>query len=98
MKSLATLVTFACILLILLLPKSVYGQDTTETRIVMPTIAVDSTVIPVRIRYGTWDMRRLTQTVGYFTGTAWFGEGGNIGLGGHSEKAIPTSPDCIWRT
>lgn len=86
MKLLQKLLPLILMILLLVCPHFVHAQDEPETRILMPTIEVDTSIVPLKIRSGTWDVRRLTKKVGFFTGTAWFGENGNIGLGGHSEK------------
>jgi LPXTG-site transpeptidase (sortase) family protein len=62
---------------------------TEGTRITIPAIEVDATVVSVYVANlpegTTWDMRRLNHNVGHLDGTAWFGEAGNTVLGGHSE-------------
>jgi len=70
------------------------------TRISIPSLEIDADITPLVIRemaHGTtWDTSRLVQTVGYFTGTSWFGHGDNIVLGGHSELA-QRQPDVFYR-
>jgi len=61
------------------------------TALRIPAIGVDAPVVYVPIRdlpHGrTWDVGGLNMTVGYLEQTAWFGQGGNVVLGGHSELA-----------
>jgi sortase A len=66
-------------------------------RIAIPSIGVDAPIVQIGIRAFpsgevTWDTTRLTSQVGYLEGLSWFGEGGNIVLGAHSELAnrVPT--------
>jgi LPXTG-site transpeptidase (sortase) family protein len=59
-------------------------------RVQIPTIDVNAVITPIELRVFpdgnvTWDTSQLRWDVGYFEGTAWFGEGSNIVLGGHSE-------------
>lgn len=67
------------------------------TSIRIPAIDVDAPIVSIGIRTFpngavTWDTTQLTTEVGFLEGTAWFGQGGNIVLGGHSELAnrVPT--------
>lgn len=58
----------------------------------IPSIDVNAPIVSVALRQynngiTTWDVSRLRMTVGHFEGTAWFGDGGNILLGGHSESS-----------
>lgn len=72
-----------------------YAQGSASIRI--PSIGVDAPIVSIGIRTFpngavTWDTTRLTSEVGFLEGTAWFGQGGNVVLGGHSELAqrVPT--------
>jgi LPXTG-site transpeptidase (sortase) family protein len=56
----------------------------------IPAIHVEAEVVPVELKsfpggIVTWDVSQIDWEVGYFEGTAWFGEGSNTVLGGHSE-------------
>lgn len=60
------------------------------TSISIPAIGVEAPIVTIGVRAFpdgsvTWDTTNLTTQVGYLDGTSWFGEGGNIVLGGHSE-------------
>lgn len=62
------------------------------TSISIPAIGVNAPIVTIGIRAFpdgsvTWDTTNLTTQVGYLDGTSWFGEGGNVVLGGHSELA-----------
>jgi len=67
----------------------------------IPAIGVDAPIVTIGIRTFsdgsvTWDTTNLTTQVGYLDGTSWFGEGGNIVLGGHSELA-ERAPAVFYR-
>lgn len=56
----------------------------------IPAIHVEAAVVPVALKafpdgVVTWDVSQIDWEVGYFEGTAWFGENSNTVLGGHSE-------------
>lgn len=55
----------------------------------IPSIDVNAPIVTLPIRdlpHGrTWDTSGLSMAVGYMEHTAWFGQGGNVVLGGHSE-------------
>lgn len=58
----------------------------------IPAAGIEAPIVPIYLRqFGdgsiTWDTSTLNMSVGHLDGTAWFGEGGNIVLGGHSELA-----------
>lgn len=61
-----------------------------EVTISIPAIEVEAPIVTLFIRafpdgQVTWDTSEITSEVGYLDGLPWFGEGGNIVLGGHSE-------------
>ncbi|MGB1288225.1 MAG: sortase [Aggregatilineales bacterium] len=65
----------------------------TITSISIPVIGVNVPIYPLYITedaYGevTWDTSELRMSAGHLTGLAWFGEQGNVAVGGHA-----TSPD-----
>jgi LPXTG-site transpeptidase (sortase) family protein len=97
MRTVATLL--AITIALFLMTTNVEAQD--ATRIEIPDIDVSASVVPLNIvqfpnGVTTWDTRGLHMTVGYMTGTAWFGQGGNVVLGGHSEGAN-RQPDVFYR-
>src|SRR5689334_6725014 len=56
----------------------------------IPSLALDTPIVNLALTQQAdgsynWDTSRLRWKVGHLQGTAWFGEGGNIVLGGHSE-------------
>ncbi|NJL54239.1 sortase [bacterium] len=58
----------------------------------IPAIDVEAPIVTLHIRAFpsgevTWDTSSITTEVGFLDGMAWFGQGGNIVLGGHSELA-----------
>lgn len=68
------------------------AETAPPTTLEIPSLEIETTIVPINIRAFpdgslTWDTSRLTTQVGYLQGTAWFGEGSNIVLGGHSELA-----------
>lgn len=70
-----------------------HAQSGTTLRI--PSIDVDAEVVNVGLRAFddgsvTWDVSGISAEVGLFEGLAGFGEGGNVGLGGHSVNADGT--------
>lgn len=71
---------------------SLISSAQSGTQIRIPSIGVDAPVVSVFVRQFadgnvTWDVSGLSMNVGFFDGTAWFGQGGNVILGGHSELA-----------
>lgn len=68
-----------------------FDLQSNAVRIEIPSIDLSATIVPLDIKRlptgSTWETGSLTQQVGHFTGTSWFGESGNIALGGHSELA-----------
>jgi len=67
------------------------AEDAVAT-ITIPSIDVETSIVTLHIRSFpggevTWDTSTITSEVGFLEGTAWFGQGGNIVLGGHSELA-----------
>lgn len=53
------------------------------TRLVIPKLGVDSPVVLIALRDGTWQVDHLTQEVGHLQGTASPGDASNIALAGH---------------
>lgn len=73
--------------LLLNVASTLHAQSGITLRI--PSIDVDAEVVTVGLRaYDdgsiTWDVSGISAEVGLFEGLAGFGEGGNVGLGGHS--------------
>lgn len=74
-------------------PVAAQEQDAlvdTGVTLSIPAIDVEAPIVTLYIRAFptgevTWDTTAITSEVGYLDGMAWFGEGGNIVLGGHSE-------------
>jgi LPXTG-site transpeptidase (sortase) family protein len=69
-------------------PAALFPPKTAHLSI--PAIRVEAEVIPVELKafpggIVTWDVAQIDWEVGYLEGTAWFGEGSNTVLGGHSE-------------
>ncbi len=67
--------------------------------ITIPAIGVQAPIVPAYIRdFGdgriTWDVSSLRMQVAHLDQTAWFGQGGNVVLGGHSQVS-PTLPDIF---
>jgi LPXTG-site transpeptidase (sortase) family protein len=63
-----------------------------DVTISIPSIEVEAPIVTLFIRafpdgQVTWDTSEITSEVGYLDGLPWFGEGGNVVLGGHSELA-----------
>jgi LPXTG-site transpeptidase (sortase) family protein len=80
-----------CLLALTVPLMAVAASGDSSLTLSIPSINVSSTVISVplkQFRDGTvtWDTSRLYGSVGHFEGTAWFGEGGRIVIGGHSES------------
>lgn len=64
----------------------------TGARLSIPSIEVDAPIVTLGIRAFsngdvTWDTTEITSQVGFLDGMAWFGQGGNTAIGGHSELA-----------
>jgi LPXTG-site transpeptidase (sortase) family protein len=57
--------------------------DRPATRIVIPAIDVDSPVVVIPIRNGTWDVEQITHEVGHLQGTASPGDSSNAVMAGH---------------
>lgn len=78
-----------------IVPAAAQEADTiaaTGVTLSIPAIDVEAPIVTLYIRAFpsgevTWDTSTITSEVGYLDGLAWFGEGGNIVLGGHSELA-----------
>jgi len=96
MSTLVKINIIGAIVMFILFPQLAHAQ---ETNIRIPSLEIDASITPLQIRemaHGTtWDTSQLVQTVGYFTGTSWFGQGNNIVLGGHSELA-ERQPDVFY--
>lgn len=65
-------------------------QQEVIATISIPSINVEASVVNIDIVTlpsgdRTWDTSVIRREVGYFVGTAWFGQGSNVVLGGHSE-------------
>jgi len=80
-----------------LLTAPAHAFEDTGVTLSIPSIGVEAPIVSIGIRQFpngdvTWDTTALTSQVGFLQGTAWFGQGGNIVLGGHSELAdrVPT--------
>jgi LPXTG-site transpeptidase (sortase) family protein len=56
---------------------------TPATRLIIPSLGVDASVVLLPVRDGTWDVSALTQDVGHLQGTGSPGEGSNVALAGH---------------
>lgn len=72
------------------MPANAYAR--TGATLSIPSIGVNAPIVTLSIRSFpngdvTWDTSEITTQVGFMEGTSWFGEGGNIVLGGHSELA-----------
>lgn len=67
------------------------------TTISIPSIGVHTyiTNAPLSAQLGTWDVSHLSMNVGHLQHTAWFGQGSNVVLGGHSETPSFT-PDIFY--
>lgn len=50
----------------------------------IPTLQIESRIIEFPLNGTGWDIDPWEDAVGHLEGTAWFGESGNIALGGHS--------------
>lgn len=82
--------TFSILFLFSTSTLPISAQSSISLRI--PSIEVDAEVVGVSLRAFdngavSWDVSALSTEVGLFEGLAGFGEGGNIGLGGHSMNA-----------
>lgn len=73
----------------------VKASPTSKTNSVMlsiPSVDISAPIVPIAMRQFddgsvTWDTSDLTMNVGHLQGLPWFGQGGNVVLGGHSELA-----------
>ncbi|MEQ8676801.1 MAG: sortase [Aggregatilineales bacterium] len=84
--------TLLLLMNIVMTASPVSAYDATGVTISIPSIGVSAPIVSIGIRAFpngdvTWDTTELTTQVGFLQGTAWFGQGGNIVLGGHSELA-----------
>jgi sortase A len=52
-------------------------------RLIIPKLKVDTTILPVPILDGDWDMKRIVMEAGWLAGTSPVGGQGNTGLAGH---------------
>ena len=97
-KSKTNFIILAVMVLTISVPNLFVGAyDATGANISIPSIGVDASIVSIGIRSFpngevTWDTTQLTNEIGFLQGTSWFGQGGNIVLGGHSELAdrVPT--------
>lgn len=69
------------------------AQDVALATVHIPLLAQESDVVLAPVVYPTWDVSHLGERIGYLEMTAWFGQGGNTVLAGHS-----TTPDLIPST
>lgn len=81
------LVTALFMVLLNVMSITAHAQSIISLRI--PSIDVEAEVVSVGLRAFddgsvTWDVSGISAEVGLFEGLAGFGEGGNVGLGGHS--------------
>lgn len=53
------------------------------TRLVIPKLGVDTSVVVIALRDGAWQVDQLTQEVGHLQGTASPGDPSNIAIAGH---------------
>ena len=61
----------------------VSGQENMATRLVIPKLDLDATVLPAPIENQTWRVDHLDQTIGHLEGTAPPGSDSNMVLAGH---------------
>lgn len=82
---------------------SVFAVPSTSAQesiiLTIPKLELDALVVSIYLRAFddgsvTWDTTNLHHNVGYFDGTAWFGQQGNTILGGHSE--LTTGEDSVF--
>jgi sortase A len=52
-------------------------------RLIIPKLKVDTTILPIPILNGDWDMKRIVMEAGWLAGTAPVGGPGNTGIAGH---------------
>jgi sortase A len=52
-------------------------------RLIIPKLSVDTTILPVPIINGDWDVKRVVLEVGWLAGTSPVGGPGNTGIAGH---------------
>ncbi|MCA9914992.1 MAG: sortase [Anaerolineae bacterium] len=92
-QSFHTGLSFLFIIILMLLgqtqPVAATGGE--GLRILIPAIQIEAPIVPVYIREFpngdvTWDVSNLQMAVGHFEGLPNIGQGGNIVLGGHSER------------
>ena len=71
--------------------------QTSGVSLSIPSIGVEASITdaPLNPQLGTWDVSHLNMNVGHLMGTAWFGSGSNIVLGGHSETPS-LAPDIFY--
>jgi len=81
----------------------VYGDNPTKAldpiTLTIPAIDVQAPIVlaPLRAVSGvtTWDFSTLNAEIGFLEHTAWFGQGSNVVLGGHSED-IQRRPSVFY--
>lgn len=83
------LLLLSALFMVLLNVMSLTAQAQGGMALRIPSIDVEAEVVNVGLRaYDdgsvTWDVSGISAEVGLFEGLAAFGEGGNVGLGGHS--------------
>ena len=52
-------------------------------RLIIPKLSVDTSILPVPIINGDWDVKRVVMEVGWLAGTSPVGGPGNTGIAGH---------------
>ncbi len=94
-KSLTTLIMAVLLIIniaVIVTPAAALELEDVEVTISIPSIEVEAPIVTLHIRAFpngevTWDTSGITSEVGFLEGMPWFGEGGNVVLGGHSELA-----------
>lgn len=93
-KATAFILVLSVLFVALLLAAPVAAAPTAQQEVVatisIPSINVSAPIVNIEIvnlpsGHRTWDTSTIRREVGFFVGTAWFGQGGNTVLGGHSE-------------
>lgn len=89
-------IIFSVMLLLIFTAGQIQANEVATT-ITIESIGVETTIVeaPLLPDYSSWNVSHLSMNVGHLLGTSWFGSGGNIVLGGHSET--PTlAPDIFY--